>query len=322
MLLLVISFLLIATLCFSIVMLVLRPSKTALATDRRLRKLLAAPDPASLGKRGASSSASGGPLVDLLEAAVRDTSLLRRLEVLLLRAQSSQRPGTIIAASIGLGLLVLVVALALNAPLLFSLLIAAGSIAIPVFVLRFLGQRRLAAFDLVLADCIDMCARALRAGHSLTGAIGMVADEAPEPAKTEFAEIFRKQSYGLGLREALMQALERMPSVDLQVVVTGMLVQKETGGNLVELMERLSSLIRERARIQREVRTHTAQGRITGWILCMLPVGLLLIINIMSPGYSKPLFEEEGGKKLLYIGMGLLAAGGFTIRRIVRGIEV
>ena len=99
-------------------------------------------------------------------------------------------------------------------------------------------------------------------------AISIVAEQAVEPAKTEFGEVFKKQNYGLPLRDALMQLLDRVPSQDLRVLVTGMLVQKDTGGNLAEILDRILFVIRERLRIQGEIRTHTAQGRMTGWILC------------------------------------------------------
>ncbi|MDE1155952.1 MAG: type II secretion system F family protein [Acidobacteriaceae bacterium] len=290
--------------------------------EKRLDSLVAIKVTAAHPRSEAKDTKQTTRLYLWLEEALKGTNLLMKLESLLLRAQSKLHPGAVLGLSlllaIGVSMLTYVLTWMLTAA------IAAGVCAgyLPILMLQIQARRRLAAFDAVLADCIEMCARALRAGHSLTSAIGMVADDAPEPAKTEFTEIFRKQSYGLGLRDALMESLQRMPSTDLQVVITGMLVQKETGGNLVEIMERLASLIRDRARIQREVRTHTAQGRMTGWILCMLPVILLVIINLLDPGYSRVLFQTDSGKKLLSIGIVLLAMGAFTIRRIVRGIEV
>ena len=128
-----------------------------------------------------------------------------------------------------------------------------------------------------------------------------------EPAKTEFGEVCKKQNYGLPLRDALMQLLDRVPSQDLRVLVTGMLVLKDTGGNL---------------RLQGEIRTHTAQGRLTGWILCALPIIMLGLINMINPGYSKVLFNEPLGHKLLGTGAVLLCVGGLMIRKIINGIEV
>jgi tight adherence protein B len=178
------------------------------------------------------------------------------------------------------------------------------------------------AFNAGLADSIDMMSRSLRAGHSVVAAIGIVAEQAVEPVRSEFNEVFKKQNYGLPLREALMQLLDRVPSQDLRVLVTGMLVQKETGGNLAEILDRISHVIRERLRIKGEIRTHTAQGRLTGWILCLLPLVMLLMLNFINPGYSSILFDDPRGRKLLYTGVGLLVAGGLSIRTIINSIEV
>jgi tight adherence protein B len=166
-----------------------------------------------------------------------------------------------------------------------------------------------------------MIARSLRAGHSLVAAIAIVAEQAVEPARTEFDEVYKKQNYGLPFREALMQLLDRVPSQDLRVLVTGILVQKDTGGNLAEILDRILFVIKERMRIQGEIRIHTAQGRMTGWILCALPIVMLGVINIVNPGYSNVLFTNPLGKKILYLGIGLLVAGGLIIRQIINGIE-
>jgi tight adherence protein B len=120
----------------------------------------------------------------------------------------------------------------------------------------------------------------------------------------------------------MMQMLDHVPSQDLRVLVTGILVQKDTGGNLTEILDRTAAVIRDRLRIQGEIRTHTAQGRMTGYILCSLPVVMLIAINIFNPGYSSVLMNTAFGHELLYIGLGLLAIGGLIIRQIIKGIEV
>jgi tight adherence protein B len=118
-------------------------------------------------------------------------------------------------------------------------------------------------------------------------------------------------------RDALLQTGARMPSRDLQFLITAILVQKETGGDLTEILDRASHVIRERIRIEGEVRTHTAQGRLTGWILGLMPVIMLCLINIASPGYSTVLFHDPTGQKLLYAGGVLIVIGGLIIRKIV-----
>ena len=142
-----------------------------------------------------------------------------------------------------------------------------------------------------------MLARALRAGHSLVAAIDIVAQQAVEPAKFEFGEVFRKQNYGLSLRDALMELLERVPSQDLKVLVTGILVQKDTGGNLAEILDRILHVIKQRGRGSRTGSAPTpARGRLTGWILSLLPVVMLGLINVVNPGYSKVLFADNLGQ--------------------------
>ena len=120
----------------------------------------------------------------------------------------------------------------------------------------------------------------------------------------------------------MLQLLERVPSQDLKVLVTGILVQKDTGGNLAEILDRILHVIKDRLRVHGEIRTHTAQGRMTGWVLCILPVVMLALINMVNPGYSRLLFTDPLGKKLLYAGVGLLGLGALTIRGIVKGIEI
>ena len=150
----------------------------------------------------------------------------------------------------------------------------------------------------------------------------MVGNSAPPAVAPEFAEVFRQQNFGLPLREALLQLLERVPSPDLRVMVTAIVVQRETGGNLVEVMDRTVHLIRERQRIQGDIRIQTAQGRLTGWILSLMPVGLLVIINIINPGFSSILFTDPLGRMLIYVGLGLIVVGAFIIRQIVNGVDV
>jgi tight adherence protein B len=186
----------------------------------------------------------------------------------------------------------------------------------------FMRGRRMRSFDTALAHAIDMMARALRAGHSIAGSIEIVAQGCPEPAGSEFSEVFRQQNFGMPLRDALMQMLDRVPSQDLRVLVTAILVQRETGGNLVEILDRTVNVIRERQRIYGEIRVQTAQGRLTGWILTALPVVMLVLINLTDPGYSKVLFTDPDGRKLIYAGCVCIALGAFFIRQIINSIEV
>jgi tight adherence protein B len=194
--------------------------------------------------------------------------------------------------------------------------------SLPFAILSFRRARRINAFNAVLAECIDMLARALRAGNSIVGAMEMLSENAQEPAASEFGEIFKQQNLGLPMRDALMQLLDRVPSADLRVLVTAIMVQRDTGGNLAEILDRTVFVIRERLRIQGEIQVQTAQGRLTGWILSALPIVMLVLLNLLNPGYSSILLTDPFGRKLIYFSVGMLVAGTLIIRRIVNGIEV
>ncbi len=257
-----------------------------------------------------------------LDAILQRYKFGQLLQTNIMQADSSTTVSMLVIISLGISVLAFG-AMWIFAPVLLVDLPAAIFLGfIPYWILRIKRSSRVNAFNAVLADTIDMLARSLRAGYSMGGAIGMVAENAPEPARTEFGEVFRQQNLGLPLRDALLQLMDRYPSLDLRVLITALLVQKETGGNLVEILERTVGVIRDRLRIQGEIRTQTAQGRLTGWILSALPVIMLILINLINPGYSRILLTDPVGRKLIYISACMLITGTFIINKIVTGIEV
>lgn len=178
-------------------------------------------------------------------------------------------------------------------------------------------KSRMDRFAAILPDAIDLMARALRAGHALTAAIEMVAREIPNPVGSEFRRVFEEQNFGLPIREALLNLARRVPVPDLQFLVTAMLVQRETGGNLAEVLDKAGAVIRERSRLLGQLRIYTAQGRMTGWILGLLPFILFVIMNFLNPSYSGSLIEDPLGRKAIWLGLGLMAIGAWSIRKIV-----
>jgi tight adherence protein B len=239
------------------------------------------------------------------------------LKLLLLHADSSMSVGGVFLASVGAALTLGLIGFFFLHMLLVTGAATLAGLAIPYFVLRFKRSRRLKAFNTALPDAIDLMARSLMAGHSMGSSIELIAEQSPEPLASEFVQVYQQQRLGLHFRDALLQMGNRVPSRDLQFLITAILVQKETGGDLTEILERASHVIRERVRIEGEVRTHTAQGRLTGWILGLLPVIMLALINMVSPGYSSILFHDPLGQKLLYAGGTLIVLGGLIIRKIV-----
>jgi tight adherence protein B len=246
----------------------------------------------------------------------------KALQARILQANSSASVSGFILTSLGL----LIAGFGITRVFAPMLLIdsAAGVVLglLPYGILSFKCKKRIDTFNAALPEAIDMLARALRAGHSVVGALEMLAENAQEPAASEFGEVFKQLNLGLSIRDALMQLLDRVPSPDLRVLVTAIMVQKDTGGNLVEILDRTVYVIRERLRIQGEIQIQTAQGRLTGWILSGLPVVMMVLLNLVNPGYSGILFHDPTGQKLIYVGLGMLAVGSLIIRHIVNGIEV
>ncbi len=313
-----------ALLTFGIVVILLRPTPDQKALDKRLATLKASED-GSVGrtldldlylktlKRG-----SFGWLEDL----VSGSAFARKLQLLIVQSDSPTAVGTVMAQCLGLAAALGGTAAMITYNAIVAVPLALLGAYLPLAILSIKRSKRIAAFNKALPECIDIIGRSLRAGHSLVGAISIVADQVPEPARTEFSEVYKKQNYGLPFRDALLQMLDRVPSQDLRVLITGILVQKDTGGNLVDILDRILFVIKERMRIHGEIKIQTAQGRMTGWILCALPIVMLVLINIVNPGYSNVLFTDPLGKKMLYAGVGMLILGGIIIRKIVNGIEV
>jgi tight adherence protein B len=323
MILLGLVFLVILVVVFGIVAFMMRPTPEQTAVHRRIATLIVPQGgPGLVGSKENYALTIAEPKsFERIDKLIGDSKFARKMKLLILQSNKSTSVGAVVITMVGAASIAFLIAYVFTSMLLIAFAAAAIASYLPVAALHFRRSRRIKAFNAILPDCIETCARSLRAGHSIVAAIDIVTELAVEPARTEFGEVFKKQNYGLPLREALMQMLERLPSSDLQVMVTGILVQKDTGGNLAEILDRTAEVIRARIRIQGEIRTHTAQGRMTGWILFLLPVVMMLVINLVNPGYSEVLFRDPFGKKILYAGMILLVIGGFFIRQIVRGIE-
>ena len=178
-------------------------------------------------------------------------------------------------------------------------------------------RQRFNKFEQGLPESLDLIVSALRAGHSLVSAMGLVANEAPDPIGGEFRICYDEQNYGLELRSAMENLVVRIPLQDLRIVVAAILIQKESGGNLAEVLDKVAYVIRERFRLKRQVRTHTAQGRLTGWILSLLPLILGIALYLVSPNTISLLWKRPVGVKLLYAATIMTVIGGLIIRKIV-----
>ena len=179
-------------------------------------------------------------------------------------------------------------------------------------------QKRFEKFEELFPEAIDTLARAVRAGHAFTTAIEMISNEIAEPLASEFRKLFEEQKFGMPVRDALMNLTERVPLVDVKFFVTAVMLQRETGGNLAEILDNLSYVIRERFKIQRQVRVHTAQGRLTMALLMAMPPTVVTILLVFSPDFVRPLFYDPIGHALLVLSIALQTVGYFVIRKIIK----
>ena len=178
-------------------------------------------------------------------------------------------------------------------------------------------KQRFRRFTELLPEAIDLMSRGLRAGQALPVTIETVAQETEDPIRSEFRRAADESSFGLPFREAMENLSRRVPVPDLQFLVTAILVQKETGGNLAEILDKASRVIRERVRVAGEMRIRSAQGKITGKILCALPFVMFIGMNFLSPGYGRILFEEPAGQKMVATAAVAMVFGVIWIRKIV-----
>ena len=189
--------------------------------------------------------------------------------------------------------------------------------AIPYFLVRYARTKRLELFEEQFPESIELIARALRAGHAFPTGLQMVADEIPKPVGAEFKLVYDQQAFGMPMSDALKGLADRVPIIDAKFFVTAVLTQRETGGNLSEVLDNLASVIRERFKVKRQVRVVTAHGRITGWILAALPPALAVILVFVSPEHMKTMVTDPLGIKMLVAGGTMQAIGTVIIRKLV-----
>jgi len=189
---------------------------------------------------------------------------------------------------------------------------------LPYSAVSFRRQKRFEKFEELFPEAIDTLARAVRAGHAFTTALEMISNEVAEPLAGEFRKLYEEQKFGMPVRDALMNLTERVPLVDVKFFVTAVMLQRETGGNLAEILDNLSYVIRERFKIQRQVRVHTAQGRLTMALLMAMPPVVVAILAVFSPDFVHPLFYDPAGHILLVASIALQTTGYFVIRKIIK----
>jgi tight adherence protein B len=200
------------------------------------------------------------------------------------------------------------------------LVCAAGAAAtsVPLIHVLYRRRQRLNAFLEQLPDALELMSRSLQAGHAFAESLHMVASEMPEPVATEFRKTYEEQNLGLSLKLALDNLTERVPLLDLRLCVTAVLIQRETGGNLAEILEKVSHTIRERFRILEDLKTLTTSSRMSAWILCGLPVFVALSVSFLNPDYMSVLWRDPRGHNLLFAALGMQVTGMLVVRKILK----
>jgi tight adherence protein B len=272
-----------------------------------------------------------GPRGQIFRSAILDSPWLRPIasrmpalqdaELLLQQAQVSWSLPTLMLLSVGTAVALGISAVTLTRSILVSLPFVVIGAALPTLYVRWRRNHRLALFEELLPESIDLVGRALRAGHPLSSGFKMAADDGPEPVASELRRVFEEQRFGLPLQDSLLGMADRINLVDVRILVTAILIQREVGGNLAEILDNLSAVVRARFTIRRQIKVYTAQGRMTGYLLALLPFMLFGLLYTINPEYMSVLFTDPIGKILVGVALVMQLAGFFWIRKIVN-IEI
>lgn len=268
---------------------------------------------------GVATAAQGLSAVPALEALLkRHTGFTNSIGRMLVEADVRMTVGVFTLSSFvcagtgwAFGLLVL--------KLLFAaVLFAAIGAFLPYVYVRIKRGKRLQVFEEQFPEAIDLIARSLRAGHAFTTGLGIAAEEMPPPVGTEFKRVYDQQNFGMSLPDALRAMATRVPVLDARFFVTAVLTQRESGGNLAEVLDNLSTVMRERFKVKRQIRVVSAHGRLSGWILSLVPPGLAGVLFLIQPGFMRVLIDDPIGIKLVMAAVVLQCLGTFIISRLVR----
>jgi tight adherence protein B len=261
-----------------------------------------------------------GPLPEI-ERFVMRTPVGSPLASLIAQSGVRTTPGAVLLISLLLAILFGLLAVVFVRFWYVAPVASAVGAALPFGWLRYKRTGRLHKFEEQFPEALDVLSRAVRAGHAFQSALGMAADELGSPVGPELKKVFEQQNFGLPLRDALDQLAARVPILDVKFFVTAVLIQRDSGGNLAEILDNLASVVRERFKVQRQVRVHTAHGRFTGYVLLALPACLAILLTMINPEHMAPLFREPLGHQMLGGVMVMQVIGYFWIRKVIK-IEV
>ena len=256
--------------------------------------------------------------IPALDSLLRRSSRISEIQKMLVQGGMDLRAGNFLGLCAVVGIAAAVLTYLFSSRGEFALVALLIGFVLPYSYAAMKRQKRFQKFDELFPEAIDTLARAVRAGHAFTTALEMITNEISEPIAGEFRQLYEEQKFGMPVRDALMNLTERVPSVDVKFFVTAVMLQRETGGNLAEILDNLSYVIRERFKIQRQVRVYTAQGRLTMALLMGMPPVIVLTMMTLNPSFIRPLFSDPIGHALLVGGITLQTVGYFVIRKIIR----
>jgi tight adherence protein B len=256
--------------------------------------------------------------IPALDTVLRRSARVIEIQKMLTQGGLSLRAGNFLGYSALAGVVASVLAYAISKRIEVAWVALVIGFLLPYFYASFRRNKRFEKFEELFPEAIDTLARAVRAGHAFTTALEMITNEVAEPVAGEFRQLYEEQKFGMPVRDALLNLTERMPLVDVKFFVTAVMLQRETGGNLAEILDNLSYVIRERFKIQRQVRVYTAQGRLTMALLMGMPPIIVVVMLLLNPSFIRPLFSDPIGHTLLVGGIILQTIGYFVIRKIVR----
>jgi tight adherence protein B len=258
---------------------------------------------------------SSVPMVDALLNRAAD--LVAPIQLLIDQSAARMTVGSFLFATGAATLAPVLVSLVLTGYPYAGLVVGAALGFAPWLALRYMRKRRLWKFEEQFPEGIDLISRALRAGHTFQTGLAMVAEEMQPPVGTEFRQIYDHQNFGMPMAEALRAFADRTPVLDAKFFVTAVLTQREAGGNLAEVLDNLSSVIRERFKVKRQVRVISAHGRITGWVLAGLPPTLAGVFAIVAPEHIRTLYEDPLGQKMIMVAICMQVVGSLIVKKIV-----
>jgi tight adherence protein B len=287
--------------------------RTTEALQRRLKgeiidegETAALIEPASRDRRrleGLAASAGGG--------------ILRALAVQIEQANMNILPGRLLTIAVVTGLVGAALLGAMSPLKVVTIPLGLARGWIPIAFVRFKARRRVAKFEEQFPEAIELIARALRAGHAMTTGLALVAEELPDPVGGEFRLVYDRQNFGMSMPDALRHLAERVPLLDARFFVTAVLTQRESGGNLAEILDNLGDVIRQRFRVKRQIRVVTAHARLTGWVLVLMPLVIAFGMVIVAPEHILTLVQDPLGVQMSAAAVGLWVLGYLAIRKLV-----